>query len=311
MSLAAILTATIPIYLIMLAGGGARKLQWLPKEMDTGIVNLTVRLLFPCLILERVIGNSALRQPSQVLLAASLGFSLAALSVIVSYVVARVIGMNSGSGARTFGICTGFQNYGFIAIPVTEALFGKELIGVLFTFNLGVEFAMWTVGVGMLTGFGKAPWRHALNAPVVATLLAVVIHYSGAGGFIPVAVHTFLGNLGACAIPLALLLIGAHIADLFGAEPIRWNVAVTSVIMRQALLPMLLLLITSLIPMSLSLKQIICVQAAMPAAVFTIVISRHYGGHAPTAVLVVLATSLASFFTIPPVISYGMRFLGL
>lgn len=311
MTILTILTATLPIYLMMIAGGVARKLHWMPRETDTGVMHLTVRLLFPCLIIERIVGNPALASPAQVLLAAVLGFSIAALAVLVSYLIARLLGMKSGAGARTFGLATGFQNYGFVAIPVTQAIFGPELIGVLFTFSVGVEFAMWTVGVGLLTGFSNAPWRQAVNAPVISTLVALALHYGGAGPYIPEAIHTFLATLGGCAIPLSLLLIGASIADLIGTEPIRWNVAVTSALMRQVLLPIMMLVIAASMPVSLELKQVLCVQAAMPAAVFSIVISRHYGGHAPTAVLVVLATSFVSLFTIPVAIRFGMRFLGL
>jgi len=295
----------------MFAGGVARGLHWMPQETDRGIMLLTVRLLFPCLILERIIGNQALNNPSQVLLAAALGFGLAVVSILISYFMARALGMKDGAGARTFGLCTGFQNYGFVAIPVTEALFGPELIGVLFTFSVGVEFAMWTMGVGLLTGLGKAPWRQAANPAVISTLLALLVHYSGLGVHIPATLHTFLGNLGACAIPLSLLLIGGSIADLIGTESIRWNVAITSAVMRQILLPLLMLGIAACLPLSHELKQVICIQAAMPAAVFTIVLARHYGGHAPTAVLVILATSFASLFTIPIAIQFGMKFLGL
>lgn len=311
MSILAILTATLPIYLMMFAGGMARKLHWMPRETDNGIMQLTVRLLFPCLILERIIGNEALTNPNQVLLAAMLGFVCAASAIFVSYAIARLLGMQSGAGARTFAITTAFQNYGFAAIPVTEALFGRDLIGILFTFSLGVEFAMWSVGVGMLTGLGKAPWRHSINPPVICTVLALALHYGGAAPYLPQILHTFLETLGACAIPVSLLLIGGSIADLIGSERLRWNVAVASVVMRQILLPLLMLGIVVLFPISTELKQVISVQAAMPAAVFTIVIARHYGGHAPTAVLVVLATSFASIFTIPIAIQFGLRFLGL
>ena len=49
----------------------------------------------------------------------------------------------------------------------------------------------------------------------------------------------------------------------------------------------------------------------MPSAVFTIFVSRHYGGHPPTAVLVVLSTTLVSLATAPFVIGFGLKFLGL
>lgn len=310
MSPLTILSATLPVYLTMLAGAVARYFGWLPKEADSGIMHLTVKLLFPALVIERIVGNPGLQYPSQVLLAGFLGYSLVAVSLLICFGVARLFGMKSGSGARTFAVCNAFQNYGYVAIPVTEALFGRELTGVLFTFTIGVEFAMWTIGVGMLTGFKKVPIGHLLNAPVLSIFMALALHYAGAGPYIPSAVHTFLGQLGACAIPLAVILIGASIMDLIGAERIRWDVAVLSPILRQLLLPLLMLCVARWVPMTGDLQKVIIVQAAMPAAVFTIVVSRVYGGHPPTAVLVVLATSLVSLVTVPWAIGFGIWFTG-
>ena len=311
MSPAAILTATLPVYLTMIIGVLARRLGILPKEADLGIMNLCVKVLTPCLIMDRIIGNPALRDGGQVLLASGIGYVIVALSIMLCYAVAPLIGLKKGQGARTFAMAAGLQNYGFVAIPVIEALFGRQLIGVLFTYTLGVEIALWTIGVGLLTGLGKAPWKHAINPPVISIISALVIHYSGAGNHMPEMLHNLFGQLGACAIPLSIVLIGASISDVFGTERLRWNVAIASPILRLGVLPFTLLLCARWIPMSDELKRILCVQAAMPSAVFTIVVARVYGGHAPTAVLVVLATTIVSIFTVPWMIGFGLKFVGL
>jgi len=57
--------------------------------------------------------------------------------------------------------------------------------------------------------------------------------------------------------------------------------------------------------LTVELKRVLVVQAAMPSAVFTIVVARHYGGHAPTAVQVVLATTVASLLSAPLVLAWG------
>jgi malate permease and related proteins len=311
MDYATILAATLPVYLTMLIGALARWLRWLPREADSGIMSLSIRLLFPCLAFERIVGNEALNDGRQTLLAALLGYGLVAVSILGCFACAPLIGLKRGEGARTFGLCVGLQNYGFVAIPVVEALFGAQLVGVLFTYTLGVEIAMWTVGVGLLTGLSKAPWRHALNAPVISILIALALHYAGAGPHVPAMLHKLTGQLGACAIPLSVLLIGASIFDLIGTERIRWNVALASPVLRLALLPFGFLLAGRWLPMSDGLRKIMCVQAAMPSAVFTIVVARHYGGHPPTAVLVIVSTTLASLFTAPWVIGFAMNFLHL
>jgi malate permease and related proteins len=49
----------------------------------------------------------------------------------------------------------------------------------------------------------------------------------------------------------------------------------------------------------------------MPSAMFGIVIARHYGGHAPTAVQVVLSTTVVSLITTPFVIAFAVKWLAL
>ena len=310
-----VLHATLPVYLMMLAGATVRKIGWLPQAADTGIMNLVVRLLTPCLAFERIVGNPALNDPKEVFLAASLGYGLAAVTIFAAYATTPLLGLKKGAGARSFGLCTGLQNYGFVAIPVLETLFGKQLVGVLFTYSLGVELAVWTVGVGLLTGFGKAPWRHAFTPPVFGIIGSLLIHFTGAWKHVSPAVlavaHSFAGQLGNCSIPISLLLIGAVVIDCVGAERMSWPVAIAAPVLRQLVLPFALLCAARWIPMSTELKKVFCVQAAMPSAVFTVVLARHYGGHTPTAALVVVSTTLASIVTIAWMISFGMWFLGI
>ena len=314
MSPSTILAATLPVYLTMLAGLIVRKVGWLPKEADSGIMLLCVRFLTPCLAIARIVGNPALRDGKQVLLAAVIGYFSIVISMLICYGIGVLIGLKRGHGVRTFALTTGLQNYGFVAIPVIEALFGPQLIGVLFTYTLGVELALWTVGVSLLTGANKAPWRHALNPPVLGIVGSLALHYLGVADLMSEPVHkiffTFFGQVGSCAIPLSVLLIGATIGDLIGTQRINWKVAISSPILRLLILPFLFLAIGRWIPMSVELKRVLSVQAAMPCAVFTIVMARHYGGHASTAVLCVLSTTLVSIFTVPWALDFALRFVG-
>jgi malate permease and related proteins len=332
-----ILTAILPVYLIMLLGGCARRWGLLPAAADAGLMRLSVSLLFPCLILERMVGNEALMSVSRVAVAAGLGFGLVAVGIFISYHAAPLIGLSVGEGRRTFAVTTGMQNYGFVAIPVVTSLFaGQEILGVLFTFTLGVELAVWLLGVGTLTGLAKAPWKAALNAPVIVIVLALLMNFSGlsthfvaglkavAGVFaglgvnaevvakdVPLVLHTLLSTLGNCSVPLSVLLIGASIGDLVGREPVLWSVALASPVLRLAIIPCAFLAVASVSSLSLELRRILVVQAAMPSAMFGIVIARMYGGHAATAVQVVLSTTLVSLVTTPLVIAFAVQWLGI
>lgn len=307
-----ILNVVLPVYLVMGLGGGARKLGILAPEVDKSMMRLCVTILTPCLIFQRVVGNDSVMHPGPVLVAAGLGFGLVTLGIAVSYFLAPLAGLSVGQGRRTFAVGCGLQNYGFVAIPIVSALFHDPgTLGVLFTFTLGVELACWLCAVGLMTGLGSAPWKLALNPPVIAILTSLALNFSGLHRFVPEVIHNFFGMVGACAVPLAVLLIGASIADLWGQEKMSWGVAIASPILRLFIIPLAFIAAAYGLPVSLELKRILIVQAAMPSAVFNIMIARHYGGHAPTAVQVVLATTVVSLATTPLVISWGLRVVGI
>jgi predicted permease len=54
---------------------------------------------------------------------------------------------------------------------------------------------------------------------------------------------------------------------------------------------------------------VLVVQAAMPAAVFPIVLARHYGGQPLVAVQVVLATTALGLLVIPLWLSLGLAWI--
>jgi hypothetical protein len=307
-----ILSEAVPVYLTMAAGALARKTGLLRVEADVSLMKLSVMMLTPALIIERVVGNPAVMSLPPVLIATGLGYGLVALGIALTYFLAPLIGLKKGEGRRTFSVACGLQNYGFVAIPIVTALFpDKGTLGVLFTFTLGVELACWTAGVGLLTGLNKAPWRLALNAPVITILISLVLNFTGLHAHVPQIAHKTFTMLGACAVPLAVLLIGASIADLWGQDAMQWKVAVVSPILRLGIIPIAFLAVACYLPISQELKRVIVVQGAMPSAVFNIMIARLYGGHASTAVQVVMATTLVSCVTTPLVIAWGLKLVGV
>ncbi len=214
-----ILEASLPVYLVIAAGLVLRRIKLFPEELDAGTMRLIINFLFPCFILDKILGNEALDHLGTITSAAASGFLLILLGFGLSYLAALAVGMRRTDGLRTFSLATGIQNYGFIPIPIIAKLFAsKATMGVLFMHSLGVELALWTVGVAILTGFGKAPWKHLFNAPIIAILLGLAINASGIYPKIPDSATTTIAMLASCSIPLSLLLVGSAISDLISVE---------------------------------------------------------------------------------------------
>jgi hypothetical protein len=298
--------AVLTVFAVVGAGVLLRRADWLTEEADRSLMNLTVRLLLPCLILDTTLGNAALRETRNVLWPPLVGIAGVLVGIGTAWLVARLagrrLGLDDAGRRRTWTLAVGIQNWGYIPIPMVKLLFDQGTLGVLLVHNVGVELAFWTVGVLALTGRGAGPgWRGALNPPSLAVVAGVALNRLGAAPVLPGFGLSAIGMLGEACIPVALLLVGATAADHLREARGRRDAAslVTASVLRLALVPLVLVAAALLLPLSLELRRVLLVQAAMPSAMFPVVLSRYHDGDPPTALRVMLATSLVALVTTP------------
>ena len=152
---------------------------------------------------------------------------------------------------------------------------------MLLVVNVGVDLAIWTVGVTMVSGrFSRQNLKKAFSPPAVAVLIGLPLNYLGGRELLPDAVLSLIDMLAVCAIPIGIFIIGVAFCELAresGAK-LRLNVVAGSVLMRHLLLPALMLGAAWLIPFSPAVRDVILVHAAMPCGVFPVVLAKHYGG---------------------------------
>ncbi len=309
-----LLLLILPVFVLIALGAAMRRVKWLTAEADASLLKLVVNFLYPCLIFENVLGNAALRQPGNLLLAPLIGFVTIAMGIYLAYYTGRAIGLTQGQGLRTFAFSTGIYNYGYIALPLMVALFGTESVGVLLVHNVGCEAAIWTVGILMLAGLSlRDGWRKLVNAPVFALVAAVLGNTLDLGRFMPKVAFEVIHMSAACAIPLGLMLIGATLMEYFNRprELFEAKVSLVSSVLRLGVLPLLFLVLAKFLPCSDDLKRVIIVQAAMPAGILPIVIAKHYGGRQLTAVQIVIGTTVLGIFLIPLWLRLGIAWVGV
>lgn len=309
-----LLVLIAPVFLMILAGYGLRSLKWVTAEADASLMNLLIRALFPCLILSVILGSDAVRSTASVFIPPIIGFGITALGMAVAWSVARSIGYRKGSGLRTFCFAAGIANYGFIPIPLIQDMWGMDELAVLFVHNAGVEFAIWTLGVSIVSGLSlKRSLRKAANPTAITLVVAVAMNLLGWDAFVPEAINRTIVAIAACSIPIGLIMIGMTLKDLSGEGGALFEArsSLGGVATRLLLLPVLTLTLAKILPLSLELKRVLLVQAAMPAAIMTIVVARHYGGQPMVATRVAFATTVVGVLAIPLWIRLGTWFLGV
>jgi len=279
MNFAKILFAALPVFLIVGAGYCTRIFGAVNDDSEKSIMKLIVNVLYPCFILSQVPGNQALQQFDVVASAIAAGFGLTVAALLIAKGIGHAMKLDPFDGINTFCVATAIQNYGFIPIPLIGALFGEsatETLGVLFVHNLGLELAMWNE-------------------------------------FIPTFASKAIHDVGQCSIPMGLLLAGATMAGVVQREKWKINPKVIfgSLAIRFAIMPAIFLAVASFVSFSPELRNVLLVEAAMPAAIFPIVLAKHFGGKPAIAVEVCVVTTVVSLLMTPLILLLALQWFGI
>ena len=130
-SYAQLFALVLPVFLVVALGVVLRRAEWLSEAAEDSLFNVVIKVATPCLIFDSVATNAALREPANLLGAPLAGFTLTLLGIGVAWLAAGVLGLQVGAGRRTFALAVGIANYGYLPLPIVDALWGAEARGLL------------------------------------------------------------------------------------------------------------------------------------------------------------------------------------
>lgn len=293
----------IPLFVLAFFGAWFRNRGYMDAKADATIFWLVINFFTPCLILDAILGNRALSNFQNVLVAPTLGYATVLLGIVFAKLFAKKIAFSATEQERTFTTCVALYNYGYIPIPIVMLFFDKEVLGMLLLFNAGLDLALWTVGFLLLAGKSsmKEGAKHLLTPPLLAIISALALNLLCGENPLPFGAARMLHMVGQATIPVALLLIGAMVCDhvpvVKSISPLR--PIVYALILRLLFLPALFVLIAHVLPLANELKIVLFIQAGMPSAVLPIMLVRQHGGDLSLAIRIVVATSVLCIITMP------------
>jgi len=311
-NLIGIFIAVLPPFLLLGVGAFARSVGWLRAEADASLSMVTIRILYPCFILFHILENGDTTVEGATFLMIAIGFASILTGFFLAWVVSKVLRLEEES-VRTFRFCAGIFNYGFIAIPVALAFFDSNIVVHIILFNLGVEIAIWTIGILILTA-NKLSLKGLLNPPAIAVIVGLALQTTGGKQLIPSFFWEVVEILGQCSIPIGLLLIGGSFYQLMDnfrfSNGLRTEIA--SLLVRNLFFPCLVIsfIASNFCPTDIPfLREVLVIQAAMPAGIFAVVIVSNYSANSVTAMRTISVTMLVSLLTLPIWLSIGFAVL--
>lgn len=292
-----------------------RHFRQIMPEADHTLLKLVFNLFFPCMIFSNIASNASVAEEGNLLFGPLVGIISTLIGFGIGYLLGLLFFKRGSVQLRTFAFITAIFNYGFIPLAIVPGLFPDmpQTTGVVFIHNLGVEITLWSVGILILTGSSSIKdLKHLFNPPLMTIIASIIINVSGLGGYIPEFLQNTTSILGKVSIPLGIMLAGTAIYD--ASRSAKWagmgRVAVLAPIVRNGIIPLLMLAVGYFLPTSAELKNVIIVEAAMPTAMFSLVIAKNYNGHIPTATIVFLASNIVGMITMPYIIQLGFNLLG-
>ncbi len=287
-------TLLLPLFLLSALGCLLAKSRWLAAGWLTGANELTVKLLIPALLFNGAYSHGLPAAISWQVLAAYY-LPLLCLFLFVAFA------FNRGDNRAARALAATFSNSTFVGIPVLSQAFGNTSLQYAFpiiAFHGLIAFSAYYLVASGHSGKTKllAALGNTLKNPIVISLLAGLF-FNSSGIVLPSTVRKILEMLSTAALPCALLVLGASLANFHLQSKAETALVVLA---KLFILPALVLLLAVFVlHLPAAASSVLVVLAACPVGVNVSAIVQGDGKNPAMASSAILLSSLACVVTIP------------
>ncbi len=283
----------LPDFVLILLGFVIRRGTALDRTVWDAAEKLVYFLLFPVLLF-----TSTLKSPLQP--AESLNLAVAGVgTVAVGIVAALAIGLAPGIDKRRHaaGAQVAYRFNSYMALALAERLQGAQgLAWVALLIALSVPLAN-VAAVWPLARHGGHPYLRELvrNPLIISTVLGLLANMAGV--HLPETIATVMQRIGAAALPLGLMAVGAGLA--VGGVRAAPGLAAALLFIRHALLPLVAIGLCLALHLGPAQSMIVVLFGALPTASSTYVLAARMGGDGAFVAGLVTVSTLLGMLSIP------------
>jgi malonate transporter and related proteins len=278
----------LPDFLLICAGWLICRHTALNRSVWDGVERLVYYVLFPALLFYAIVRNPL--QPLAALPLVGSGLLVVGTGIALAYALAWVRGVDAGLHAASAQTAFRFNSY--VALALAERLAGTA--GVAWTALLvAVCVPLCNVAaVWPMARHGGHRTLHELarNPLILSTGSGLVC--SALGLQLPEVASTTLARIGAAALPLGLMAVGAGLQ--MGALREAPRLAAALLAIRHAVLPVVAVVLVLQLELPPGQQAVVVAFAALPTASSAYVLAARMGGNgAYVAGLVTVSTLVA------------------
>ena len=199
-----------------------------------------------------------------------------------------------------------FSNCGFMALPLQEAVLGKDGVFYGAAYIAVFNSFMWTYGLIAMSG--KREWRSAVKAVVnpgiIGTVIGVLLFVFSIK--LPTVILSPISFLAALNTPVPMLVIGYHLVHADLRRVLRDKGAYFAMAMRLIIIPLAAFGVMVLCGVDKTVVSSVVIAVASPVAAFTTMMASKYGRDTELSAGIVSASALFSLITLPLVVGLAL-----
>lgn len=307
MAISILLQQILIIFMEIGLGVVAAKLGIIDGKSSKILSNLVMTITLPCTLLASTNISGGTDTVLLMLLGFALLFGLYLVCTVFCLVMSKPLKLTPGQKAVFIGTAV-MPNSAFVGIPLCTALLG-DAVGTVYSAAgiMAYNILFFTYVTRLFQPEQKFSIRSFLTPTNITTAIMVAMLLLGV--HFPAPVQSFVGAVGGCTTPLALMIVGVMLAGSSLKDLIRKPFVYLITALRCIVFPLAFILFLWLLPIDRTLCMGISILAVCPSGSLAAVLARQYDMEGELASQAVAQSTLFILISIPALLSLaGMLF---
>lgn len=291
------------LFIMIFVGFICAKRGFFSDEGIKSVTNFVLYIIIPCVII-----NSFHREFDHEMMQGLIKAFFAALFVhLLNIVVANLLIHDKDEAReRVLKFATIFSNCGYMALPLQEALLGKDGIFLGAVFIAVFNIINWTYGLFLMGGKGtKISIKTALlNPGVIGVFFGFIFFLTPLK--LPQILLTPLQCFASMNTPLPTIIIGFYLAKVPGFAVLKDAKLCLALVLRLVVLPVAAALILYACGLRGDLLASMVIAASAPCAANTAMFAGKFDRDTSLSVTLVSVSTLFSILTMPVIVQFCM-----
>lgn len=301
-----ILSKIASIFLIMGVGFFLNRANILPSSSNKYFVDLLMFVTTPCMILSSVTANEFdenMKSATVEVLLCGIGFFV--VLFLLGYVfLKKIIKVKPADDLGVYILSFSTVNNGFMGFPITNAVFGGNILYLMVIHNICLTVYMYSAGpfiLNMHSGRSKFSFKKLLktfcNPSTIFSLAAVAMLFLG--WKLPNMINETVSLIGDITVPLSMMVVGMQLGDSNIRRIVKNKDLLILSLFKMFAVPVIIFFIMNLLPVDNTVKVAITFASAFPTAVVASAIAMMEKKNSLLAAEIIALTTLISLACIP------------